>query len=326
MKAAVGLDMGGTNIKAVLASEEGEILIRRKYPTPVVSGEKSERIEDKLINILKDFLKEAEAQQFNRGMNLVGIGFGIAGLVDTRNGVVIESPNISTIEGIPIKEIFEKEFSLPVILENDANACAYGEKWIGAGRDFDNFVVLTLGTGLGGGLIYKGELYKGALEIGHMVIEPHGRFCPCGSFGCLESYASGRAIVDRATSSLEKGTESMLTKCCDGNFYKITPADVYKTAMEGDTLSREVFREAGQYLGIGVANLINLLSPEAVIIGGGLVSAWDLFIEELKKEVSKRAFKPLSAKTKILKAGLIDDSGAIGTAGLIFKAAESSIS
>ncbi len=246
------------------------------------------------------------------------IGIGIAGLIDRKNGVIIQSPNISAINGVRLGEIFAKEFSLPVVLENDANAYAYGEKWVGAGKDLDNFIVLTLGTGLGGGLIYKGSLYEGPIEIGHMVIVPSGRYCTCGNSGCLESYASGRAIVDRAISSLEKGTESLLSKCCDGNIYKITPEVVFKTALEGDNLSREVFREVGQFLGIGVANLINILGLNAVIIGGGLIGGWDMFIEELSKEVHKRAFKLLSTDVQILKSELTKDGGSIGAAGLLF--------
>ncbi len=320
MKIAVGLDIGGTNIKAVIVSESGERLSGAKYPTPSVSEGDKESLGNKLVNILKDIIKEAEGQGISTA-DIVGIGIGIAGLIDTKNGVVIESPNIEAMVDLNLKEIYEREFSIPVIIENDANAYAYGEKWIGAGKGFDSFVIITLGTGLGGGLVYNGELFKAPFEIGHMVIEPNGRFCPCGNWGCLESYASGRAIVDRATSSLEKGIHSMLIKCCDGNFYKLTPADIYNTALDGDSLSRELFRELGQYLGIGISNLINLFNPEAIIIGGGLIGAWDLFIEELKKEVLKRAFKPLSGKTKILKSGLRkDDGGAMGSAGLAFRA------
>jgi len=319
VRTAIGLDIGGTNIKAVIVSENGKRIFSHKYPTPIVSEEDKDSMEEKLINVLKGFLEESGKQGVNT-TDVVGIGLGVAGLIDTKNGVVIESPNISAIDGLPIKDIFQRAFSMPVILDNDASAYAYGERWIGAGREIDNFVVITLGTGLGGGLIYRGELYVGALEIGHMVIEPNGRFCPCGSWGCLESYASGRAIVDRATSSLEKGTHSILIECCGGNFYKLTPADVYKTALDGDSLSREVFKETGQYLGIGIANLINLLSPDAIIIGGGLIGAWDLFIEELKKEVSKRAFKPLSVRTRIRKSELKEDGGAIGAAGLALRA------
>ncbi len=319
MKIAVGIDIGGTNIKTVLASEEGEVLLSHKVPTPTVTPKSTERLETLFVNNLKDFLNDASAKKvISAASELAGIGIGIAGLIDRKKGKIIQSPNISAINGVPLREVFEKEFSLPVLLENDANAYAYGEKWIGSGKDFDNFIVLTLGTGLGGGLIYKGKLYEGPLEVGHMVIVPSGRYCTCGNSGCLESYASGRAIVDRAISSLEKGTESMLSKCCDGNIYKITPELVYETALEGDNLSREVFREVGQFLGIGVANLINVLGLDAVIIGGGLIGGWDMFIEELSKEAHKRAFKLLSTDVKILKSTLTKDGGSVGAAGLLF--------
>jgi glucokinase len=249
----------------------------------------------------------------------MGIGFGIAGIIDREHGAVLKSPNIPALNNFAARDTFKNEFSLPVVLENDANMYAYGEKWIGAGKALNNFAVLTLGTGLGGGVIYKGELFEGHVEVGHMIIEPQGRFCTCGSFGCLESYASGRAIVDRVISSLERGTQSLLTECCEGNFYKVTPELIYKNALEGDSLSREVFRETGKYLGMGIANLVNIFNLEAVILGGGLIGALDLFIEDLKEEFFKRAFKSLTMNFEILKTTLKEDGGAIGAAGLVFK-------
>lgn len=319
MKLAIGIDIGGTNTKFVLANEEGKVLSSHKCPTPSLTESSTEIIINQLIDDMKVFLnKDSSKSAVSDISQIAGIGIGVAGLIDRANGTVIQSPNISAFNNVPLKAIFEKEFSLPVVIENDANIYAYGEKWVGAGRNYDNFIVLTLGTGLGGGLIYKGKLYEGPVEIGHMSIVPSGRYCTCGSYGCLESYASGRAIVDRAISSLEKGTESLLSKCCHGNFYKITPEVVYETALEGDSLSREVFREVGHFLGIGIGNLINILGLEAVIIGGGLVGAWDMFIDEITKESSKRAFKPLYAKVKIIKSSLTKDAGSIGAAGLLF--------
>lgn len=302
MKIAIGVDIGGTNIKAVCMSENGKVLERITESTP------SNNIMEKLTVILKALLKT----------EVIGIGFGIAGIIDRKRGIVLESPNISILNNLSVKETIEKEFSLPVIVENDANAYAYGEKWVGTGKGFDNFVAITLGTGLGTGVIYKGELFEGAVEAGHMVIEPQGRFCTCGSFGCFESYASGRAIVDRAISILEEGAKSILRECYNGNFYKITPELVYKTALEGDNLSRDLFREIGKYLGVGIANLINIFSPEAVILGGGLIGAWDMFIEELKIEVSKRVLNSLLLHVEILKTALKEDGGSIGAAGLVF--------
>ncbi|UCH44827.1 MAG: ROK family protein [Nitrospiraceae bacterium] len=321
MKIAIGIDIGGTNTKTVLATEEGKALVSLINPTPSVESGNSEKIENLLVANLRTFLEDEDTKSMLARYpdGIAGIGIGIAGLIDRKRGRVIQSPNISAVNGVPLKEIFEKEFSLPVVMENDANIYAFGEKWIGAGKDFSDFAVLTLGTGLGGGLIYRGQLYEGPFEVGHMGIVPSGRYCTCGSYGCLESYASGRAITDRVISSLEKGTESLLAKCCEGNFYKINPEVVYKTALEGDSLSREVFREVGQFLGIGVANLFNLFGLEAVIIGGGLLGAWDLFIEDLKTEATKRAFKPLSSHVKIIKSALTKDAGSVGAAGFLFK-------
>jgi glucokinase len=317
MRSAIGVDIGGTNIKIVHVSEKGDVLKRMMKDTPNARGDSHETIKDFLIENLREMLQDK---------GIIGIGFGIAGVIDRKKGIVIESPNIPSINGFRVKETIEKEFALTVIVENDASSYAYAEKWIGAGKNIDNFIVLTLGTGIGGGIIYKGELFEGAAEVGHVVIEPDGRYCTCRSFGCLESYASGRAIVERTISSLEKGAESIIRETCGGNFYKLTPELVYKAALEGDNLSREVFREVGRYLGIGIANLINIFGSEAVIIGGGLIGAWDLFIEELKREFTKRALNALSSHVKIIRATLKKDSGSIGAAGLIFKTSKQTAS
>jgi glucokinase len=313
MKTAIGLDIGGTFTKIVIAKEDGSIIARGKVSTPSSPEEGAGSAGDILIKNLRKFLDDTDSTGY------CGIGIGVAGLIDRKNGKVLESPNISSINGLAIRDLFEREFSLPVVIENDANMYAYGEKWVGAGREFNNFVLLTLGTGLGGGLIYNGELYEGPIEVGHMVIEPKGRFCPCGSYGCLESYASGRALVERVVKAIEEGTKTSLSECCDGNFYRITPEHVYQAALDGDNLARDVFREAGQYLGIGIANLINLFNLDAVIIGGGLIGAWDLFIDEVIKEAKKTAFGPLVENVKIIKSALIKDAGAVGAAGLLFK-------
>jgi len=319
MKNAIGIDIGGTNTKIILASEDGKVLQSGKFSTLAAPGAGAERFEDTLIKNIRDFLNDEKAGTLISNEKIAGIGIGVAGIVDRRNGKIVKSPNIASADGLPIREIIEKEFSLPVIIENDANAYAYGERWIGAGQRIDSFIVLTLGTGLGGGHIYNREMYEGPFEVGHIIIEPQGRFCPCGSQGCLESYASGRAIIDRAITSIEGGTKSSLVGCCDGNYYKITPELVFQEALEGDNLSREIFREVGHYLGMGLSNLINIVSLDAVIIGGGLIGAWDLFIEELTREAFKRSFKPYSANIEILKSTLAKDAGSIGAAGLLFK-------
>jgi len=318
-KIAIGIDIGGTNTKIILASEDGKVLQSGKFSTLAAPGAGAERFEDILIKNIRDFLNNEKTRTLISDEKIAGIGLGVAGIIDRKHGKIVKSPNIASADGLSIREIIEREFSLPVIIENDANAYAYGERWIGAGQQIDSFVVLTLGTGLGGGHIYNRELYEGPFEVGHIIIEPQGRFCPCGSHGCLESYASGRAIIDRAITSIESGTKSSLVGCCDGNYYKITPELVFQEALEGDSLSREIFREVGHYLGMGLANLINIVNLDAVIIGGGLIGAWDLFIEELTREAFKRSFKPYSSNIEILKSTLAKDAGSIGAAGLLFK-------
>jgi glucokinase len=188
----------------------------------------------------------------------------------------------------------------------------------GAGKNFENFVLLTLGTGIGGGIIYKGVLLDVSAEIGHMSINSEAEKCTCGNVGCLENYASARAMIAKTVAMLEKGTESLLKDCCKGSIYKITPEDIYKAALEGDTLSREILRESGKALGVGLANLINILSPEAIILAGGLVGAWNIYVQEAIREASRRAFKDLFDSVKIIPSSLGDEAGVVGAASLVF--------
>ncbi|MBA4374127.1 MAG: ROK family protein, partial [Thermodesulfovibrio sp.] len=252
-KFAIGIDLGGTNLRVALVSAEGEI-VRKIRKTS------AERVFETLIESI-DELRGADV-----GNNIAGIGLGVAGLIDRNRGRVFTSPNLRAIEGLDLVHELRTRFGLPVFIENDANVAALGEKVSGAGRGFNNFILLTLGTGIGGGIIHKGELLDVSAEVGHMSINAEGEKCQCGNIGCLENYASARAMISRAISMLEKGQESLLKECCKGSIYKLTPEDIYKAALEGDTLSREILREAGKALGVGLANLINILSPEAIIL------------------------------------------------------------
>ncbi|HEB74952.1 MAG TPA: ROK family protein, partial [Nitrospirae bacterium] len=188
----------------------------------------------------------------------------------------------------------------------------------GAGREFDSFVLFTLGTGIGGGVVHGGRLLDVAAELGHMSIVAGGVRCLCGNNGCLESYASARAMTARVVESIEGGAESLLKECCEGNVYKISPEDIYNYALDGDNLARETLKTAGRHLGVGIANAINIFSPEAVILAGGLTGAWNIYIETAIKEASKRAFPELFGAARILPSLLKDDAGAIGAARLAF--------
>lgn len=300
-KYAIGIDLGGTNLRVALVSQEGEILKKIKVPS-------SENIEELLLKSIGELFTDEVA----------GVGIGVAGLIDRDRGLVMVSPNLRAIEGIDIVEAVRDKFDVPVFIENDANVAALGEKCSGSGREFDSFVLFTLGTGIGGGIIYDGKLMNVSAEIGHMSITASGVKCSCGNSGCLESYASARAIVDYAVNALEHGTESILKQFHQGNVYKLTPEDIYKTALEGDNLSRDVLREAGRYLGVGISNMINIFSPDAIILTGGLLGAWNIYIQEAIKEASRRTFKQLFDKVKIIPSSLGDNAGIVGASHLVF--------
>jgi len=300
-KYAIGVDLGGTNLRVALVSDEGEIARKIKKAS-------SEGVFNSLLETIEEVMQG----------DIAGIGLGVAGLIDRKNGRVFSSPNYRPVEGLDLIEGIQRKFNLPVYLENDANVAALGEKVSGAGKNFENFILVTLGTGIGGGIIYRGELLDVSAEIGHMSINAEAEKCPCGNIGCLENYASARAMIAKAVAMLEKGAESMLKNCCNGSIYKITPEDIYKSALEGDTLSREILRDAGRALGVGLASLINILSPEAIILAGGLIGAWNIYVQEAIREASRRAFKDVFEAVKIIPSSLGDDAGIVGAASLVF--------
>ncbi len=301
-KYAIGIDLGGTNLRVALVSREGEVIRKIKEPT-------SEEILDSIFKAAGSLFSD----------EIAGIGLGVAGLIDRKSGRVLVSPNLHIVEKIDLVNEIRGRFGIPVFIENDANAAAFGEMWVGAGKGFSNFILFTLGTGIGGGIIYGRKLLNVSAEIGHMSIDADGEKCSCGNSGCLESYASVRAILSKAVSILEKGRESLLRESCGGNFYKLTTEDIYKAALNGDSLARELLRNAGRYLGIGIANIINLMSPEAIILAGGLIGAWNIYIQEAIKEASRRALKQLFDRVKFIPSSLMDDAGIIGSAGLVFQ-------
>lgn len=298
---AIGIDIGGTNIRAAIVSNKGEIIKKIKEKS---SGD----IIPKIYKTIEDLFSE----------NLIGIGFAIAGLIDYQRGFVLISPNLPAIEGEDFVYNLSAKFNVPVIIENDANAAAHGELFAGIGRNFSDFVLLTLGTGIGGGIIYNRKLMNVSAEIGHMSINAEGNKCLCGNYGCLESYASATAIISSAISLLENGRKSILRERIT-DYKKITAKEIFQAAEEGDLLSIEVLKNAGKFLGIGISNIINILSPQAVILTGGLIGAWDIYVKEAINVASQRAFNHLFKRTKIIKSELMDNAGIIGAAGLLFK-------
>ncbi|MCD5412157.1 MAG: ROK family protein [Thermodesulfovibrionales bacterium] len=302
---AIGVDIGGTNIRAALINIKGEVRSKIKELT----GNNPFAVLHKVTDPLYGQYSE----------KICGIGIAVAGVIDQDAGVVLNSPNISTLTGVNLKSVIRDRYNAPVIVENDANTAAYGEKFIGAGRNFKNFVVLTLGTGIGGGIIINNRLLPVAAEVGHMSINTNGRSCACGNKGCLESYASATAITGNAISMIEKGSCSILKNLYGGNFYRINTEDIYRVALEGDPLSKTVLKSGGKSLGIGIANLINTLSPDAIILTGGLLGSWNIYIDSAIQEASKRAFKELYQRVSIVPSSLGDDAGIVGAAMLVFE-------
>ncbi|MCC6346562.1 MAG: ROK family protein [Nitrospirales bacterium] len=302
-KYAIGVDLGGTNIRASLITSGNEVMEKVKEPT----GKDPLAVLHKLLDSLYT----------PYGQEVGGIGIAAAGLVDRESGTVLLSPNIPALNGVSLTAELEGKYDTCIVVENDANAAAYGEKVAGAGRDIGSFVMITLGTGIGGGIVIRGELLPVAAEVGHMSINAEGPPCPCGNVGCLELYASATALIGNAVAELERGTTSILKDLYNGNFYKISAEDIYRGALEGDPLSRTILREAGKSLGIGIASMINLFSPDAVILTGGLIGAWNIYVDAAIKEAAKRAMKELYSRVKIIPSSLGDDAGMVGAARLI---------
>ena len=241
-----------------------------------------------------------------------------------KKGLIKDSPNLTGWKDVALKHEIEKRISVPdVFLQNDANAYTFGEWWKGAGKGFSSIVGITLGTGVGGGLILHEKIWSGedgmAGEIGHMIVEPSGLRCQCGRYGCLESYSSGTGIVRRTITALEKGEDSSLLEKAKDDFNTITPRMIYEEAQQGDNLSRHMLEEAGRYLGIAISSLMNILNVKRFVIGGRVSGAGDIIMRPAMEEVLTRAIKVPEDKEVIVQASLGDDAGIIGAAGIVLE-------
>ncbi len=304
----IGIDIGGTNIKAVLTNREGEVFGFKKALTPGTTKE----IDDALIAIIDELTEE---HAINR-RNLNAIGIGAAGAIDVKKGIIITSPNIQTWKNYPLARNFEKRTGIRVFMENDATVATMGEWWQGNGRMFRNWIMLTLGTGIGGGAVIDNKLHTGqsgsSMEFGHTTIDYRGKKCKCGSVGCLEQYASASALARTAGTMLKKYPASSLRARMAGE--KLTSRMVYEEAIKGDECAATAVREIAFYLGIGIANFVNIFNPEAVILGGGLSRAHRLLFPVIKEVVEERALPGLKDNVKFLAMKNQDRTAALGAA------------
>ena len=262
--------------------------------------------------------RECERQSVGTGGQICAVSVVVPGTVNAEDGVVVKAPNVPCLDGFRLAAALESELEWPAILENDANAAAVGEMWQGAGRGYRTIICVTLGTGVGGGIILEGKLWRGvdgsAAEIGHIGVDPFvGVPCACGSRGCLEVYASATAIVRMTREARPRYPNSVLHTS-----ENLTSEKVYQAGLQGDELALEVFRRMGVYLGVGLATLINVLNPELIVIGGGLANGWDLFEKHMQQQVIERAFPVPARLVKIVRAECGDDAGLLGAARLAF--------
>jgi glucokinase len=308
-------DLGGTHLRAATVDETGQIHFRLKHDTP--RADNAAEIVHSLVLAARECATQTTAK-VGHTCDFKAISVVVPGTVDVEKGIVVTAPNLRCLGGFPLTAALTAELKRPAILENDANAAAVGEMWRGAGRGHSTIVCVTLGTGVGGGIILDGKLWRGvdgaAAEVGHMGVDPFGGVaCGCGSRGCLEVYASATAIVRMTREASPRYPDSTLR-----TREHLSAEAIYDAGVAGDELALEVFRRMGVYLGIGLANLINIINPEMIVIGGGVANGWDLFEKHMHQQVAERAFPLLAARVKIVRAECGDDAGLLGAAKLGF--------
>ena len=302
---AVGVDVGGTKIAAGLVTPEGEILDEVRYPTP--------NSQEKLVDIIARAVSEVGV-----GSEIGGACLAVPGLILAQENKVVFSPNLRAVEGVPLKDELEPKIGMPLTIENDGNAAAWGEFRFGVGSEADHLVFVTLGTGIGGGVITHGILMRGAQgsggELGHVTVQATGPRCACGNHGCLEALASGTAIGRRARELAIEHPESALGRLASRR--QILGEDVTELAREGDEVALSVLKEAGTWLGVGLTGFINVFNPEVVAVGGGVMEAGELVLEPARREVMLRARPPSSDLAEVKVATLGAKSGVLGAAAL----------
>jgi glucokinase len=310
----LGIDIGGTNLVVGSVAEDGSVLhAMASEPTHAEAG--ATAVVDRLVALAERAI--ARTRREVPGAQIAGVGVGAPGPLDTRSGIVLLTPNLGWVN-MPLRKIIHDRLGLPTALDNDANCAVLGEWWVGAARGARHAIGITIGTGIGGGLVLDGKLYHGASdvagEIGHTTIDTEGRRCKCGNYGCLEAYASGPNIAMRAIEAAEAGAETSLSRLVEGDLRKITAQTVYEAAREGDELALEVVNDTAKFLGAGIANLLNIFNPEVVVVCGGVTLAGDHLFVPLRREVARRAFRPAVQACRIVPGELINTAGVYGAA------------
>lgn len=316
MTCAIGIDLGGTNIKAGVVAADGGVLASASLPTLAHEGPVA--VVGRMAALAGQMKAAAPAPP-------AGVGVGSPGPLDPTTGTLYFTPNMPGWDNFPLGGRLAELTGLAVKVENDANCAALAESWLGAGRGARAVILLTLGTGIGGGIILDGRLVNGARvtagEVGHIGINWEGPKCGCGSRGCLEAYCGTAGILARARELLDKpGTVSLLRDLAGPEYEKLTPALIGEAARKGDGPALSVFRETGRLLGVGIASLVNLFAPDVVIIGGGVAANADFLFPAVREEIRRRAMRPGNEQVKLVAAALGNEAGLVGAAKLVLPA------
>lgn len=317
--AVVGIDIGGTKTIVALADDSGSIISQVRIRTPREEGPEC------VLSAIKSTVVEITQQPGSPAGAVEAIGIGCGGPLDRDRGVILTAPNLPGWDGLDIARYFSTAFDVPVFLDNDVNLAALGETRKGACAEVDYAAYFNIGTGIGGGIIIKRKLYRGcgnAGEFGHQIILPDGPRCLCGRHGCLEALASGTSIARRAKECLEGETDNLMVHLA-GKAGAVTAEHVAEAARAGDALAAKIWRDTAFYLGIGIANVVNVLNPQIVVVGGGVAKAGDLLFEPVRHTVAENAMRELVSDTLIVPAALGDEAGVTGAVYLAIEREES---
>jgi glucokinase len=305
---AVGVDLGGTNIKVGLVTASGNVVARHATPTHADGGFSAVAVR------MCDAVRECVRRAGERLESVAGVGVGSPGTIDHEAGVVCFSPNLPGWRDVPLRETLAEELGVRCVIENDANAAALAEQWLGAGKGERSLVLLTLGTGIGGGIVLDGHVWHGASgaagEIGHMCIDPDGPQCNCGNRGCLETYASATGMVRRMREAIERGADCPLAADPDA----LTARRIYEAAVGGDTAARRVVEDTGRYLGVAASNIMHALNPNVIAFSGGVTGAGEMLMGPLLREAEWRTLEQSRRGVRICFSALGDDAGILGAA------------
>lgn len=310
----VGVDLGGTNIVVGTLRVDGtqEYAMQSQLTRPELGAD---AVADRIARMVDESIAATAAETGATRADFVGVGIGSPGPLDRESGIVIFTPNLGW-RDYGLRDAVATRVRLPATLDNDANCATVGEWWRGAAQGARHVIGVTIGTGIGGGLIVGGELYHGASdvagEIGHTTIDSTGRRCKCGNYGCLEAYASGPAIAERAREALDNAETSLLRDLVDGDLSRLTARAVYEASKRGDLVAREVVRDTARFLGAGLANLLNIFNPNVLVLAGGVTDAGDALFEPLRGEVRRRAFRPAVEACRIVPGALGGSAGVVG--------------